>query len=245
MYKFNLYMEDSLKEKILALFDLNEKPDIELAYFKFNPMYIITNYGDVVSLYRNGIAIIKSDLNNGYIRYKMQIGSKKNSFFGHRLVAMHFILTDGDIDNLVVNHIDGSRINNYYKNLEWCTTSENSNHAYWVRRGKVDIESYDVYYKNKLNGLKHKNKSDKEKTEPFKIKNTGLPMKTSVEAKLLSQFNHAVNKGLHLPMDAHSIEVFAIKDSEDSPTGKQAFIGYKLANGDFHYIQVPFTEPKK
>ncbi len=48
-----------------------------------------------------------------------------------------------------------------------------------------------------------------------------------------------------IPQDAHSFEVFAIKDSKDSSTGKQAFIGYKLANGDFQYIQVPFTEPKK
>ena len=46
------------------------------------------------------------------------------------------------------------------------------------------------------------------------------------------------------PSDAHSFEVFAIKDSEESPTGKQAFIGYKLANNDFHFVGVPFTEPK-
>lgn len=44
-----------------------------------------------------------------------------------------------------------------------------------------------------------------------------------------------------IPSDAHSLEVFAIKDSEDSPSGKQAFIGFKLSNGDFHYIQVPYT----
>ena len=46
------------------------------------------------------------------------------------------------------------------------------------------------------------------------------------------------------PIDAHSFEVFAIKDSEDSITGKQAFIGYKLNNGNFHFVDVPFTEPK-
>lgn len=48
-----------------------------------------------------------------------------------------------------------------------------------------------------------------------------------------------------IPADAHSFEVFAIKDSKDFPTGKQAYIGFKLSNGDFHYIQVPFTEPQK
>jgi len=45
-----------------------------------------------------------------------------------------------------------------------------------------------------------------------------------------------------IPNDAHSFEVFAIKDSKDSPTGKQAFIGFKLDNGNFHFIGVPFTE---
>lgn len=45
--------------------------------------------------------------------------------------------------------------------------------------------------------------------------------------------------------DAHSFEVFAIKDSQDSPSGKQAFIGFKIDNGDFHFIAVPYTEPIK
>jgi hypothetical protein len=48
-----------------------------------------------------------------------------------------------------------------------------------------------------------------------------------------------------IPIDAHSFEVFAIKDCEESPTGKQAFIGFKISNGDFHFIGVPYTEPKQ
>ena len=47
------------------------------------------------------------------------------------------------------------------------------------------------------------------------------------------------------PSDAHSFEVFAIKDCKDSPTGKEAYIGYKLANGNFHFVSVPFTEPNQ
>ena len=45
-----------------------------------------------------------------------------------------------------------------------------------------------------------------------------------------------------IPSDAHSFEVFAIKDCEESPTGKQAFIGFKITNGDFHFIGVTYTE---
>ena len=48
-----------------------------------------------------------------------------------------------------------------------------------------------------------------------------------------------------IPSDAHSFEVFAIKYCEESPTGKKAFIGFKIANGDFHFIGVPYTEPKQ
>ena len=46
------------------------------------------------------------------------------------------------------------------------------------------------------------------------------------------------------PEGAHSFEVFSIQDSNDSPTGKEAFIGYKIPNGNFHFEQVPYTEPK-
>lgn len=45
----------------------------------------------------------------------------------------------------------------------------------------------------------------------------------------------------YIPNNSHSVEVFSIKDSEDSPSGKQAFIGYKLENDNFHFIGVPYT----
>jgi hypothetical protein len=62
--------------------------------------------------------------------------------------------------------------------------------------------------------------------------------------ELLTQYGGKV-ENQYIPNDAHSFEVFAIKDSEDSPTGKQAFIGFKLDNGNFHFIGVPYTEPIK
>jgi hypothetical protein len=45
-----------------------------------------------------------------------------------------------------------------------------------------------------------------------------------------------------IPSDAHSLEVFAIKDSQYVPSGKEAYIGFKLPNGNFHFISVPFTD---
>ena len=59
---------------------------------------------------------------------------------------------------------------------------------------------------------------------------------------LLTEYANKIDNK-YIPNDAHSFEVFAIKDCEDSHTGKQAFIGFKLDNNDFHFIGVPYTEP--
>lgn len=47
----------------------------------------------------------------------------------------------------------------------------------------------------------------------------------------------------NIPQDAHSLEVFAIKDDENGK--KWAYIGFKISNGNFEFITVPYTEPKK
>lgn len=47
-----------------------------------------------------------------------------------------------------------------------------------------------------------------------------------------------------IPPDATNLEVFAIKDDQDSSTGKSAYIGFKIPNGNFHFIKVPYTAPE-
>mgnify|MGYP000949875448 CR=1 FL=1 len=46
----------------------------------------------------------------------------------HRLVATHFVPV-GRPDQIEVNHIDGNKLNNDYRNLEWVNRRENIEHA--------------------------------------------------------------------------------------------------------------------
>lgn len=54
----------------------------------------------------------------------------KQGYF--RAVAMCFC--DGYAENLVVDHIDGNKENNYYKNLRWCTQKKNLHEGYKRRK---------------------------------------------------------------------------------------------------------------
>lgn len=53
-------------------------------------------------------------------------GKRKNMLV-HRLVAKAYIPNPNN--KPVINHIDGNKANNVISNLEWCTYTENQNHA--------------------------------------------------------------------------------------------------------------------
>lgn len=52
---------------------------------------------------------------------------KRKNLKIHRLVALNFI--DNPLSKPFVNHIDGDKLNNDIRNLEWCTPLENTTHA--------------------------------------------------------------------------------------------------------------------
>jgi hypothetical protein len=78
----------------------------------------------------------------GYLRVTLyKIGDRANdkerrgkTYDIHRLMATNFI--DNNENKPVVNHIDGNKLNNKVSNIEWCTVSENTQHAFDNGLGK-------------------------------------------------------------------------------------------------------------
>jgi hypothetical protein len=130
------------------------------------PNYMISNFGNIKSLPRmvdcalgkpylkNGILLKQIKKTSGYIQVSIYNGNKKYQMnLVHRLVAKHFVKGETKIKNYV-NHIDGSRDNNHYSNLEWVSNSENMLHHYRVlknkspmvgRYGKLNNKSFAIY----------------------------------------------------------------------------------------------------
>jgi hypothetical protein len=110
---------------------------------KFEGIYIISNRGRIVSMYRiiivktkdgirrrpqKGQEIITKQLPTKYAVTCLHKNGGDFSISVHRLVAVHFVQNSDK--KPWVNHKDGVRWNNAWYNLEWTTISENHLHAY-------------------------------------------------------------------------------------------------------------------
>ncbi len=97
----------------------------------YEGLYKISNYGDIISyVVKKSGKKMKLTINNGYLVVNLKKNQIPKVFNVHRLVAQTFLPKIDGKDT--VNHIDGSRNNNYVGNLEWCTQKENVNHAFKI-----------------------------------------------------------------------------------------------------------------
>ena len=65
---------------------------------------------------------------DGYLKTALRKDGKRKYLRVHRLVAMTFIANPNNLP--VVNHINGVKNDNRVENLEWCTVSQNTKHAF-------------------------------------------------------------------------------------------------------------------
>jgi predicted XRE-type DNA-binding protein len=109
----------------------------------YEDTYEVSNLGRVKSLTR----VIEKFLNPNIVKGYLQVGLFNGSgvqkkYLVHRLVAKAFL---GNLEQKPhVNHKDGVKSNNLFSNLEWCTASENVQHAYdnGLAKGKLGEKSH-------------------------------------------------------------------------------------------------------
>lgn len=85
--------------------------------------FSISNYGRIKRYEK----IFNLNPSNGYFSISIGNSKNKNTYRINRLVAEYFI--SNPENKPYVNHKDGDKLNNHVDNLEWCTTTENNQHA--------------------------------------------------------------------------------------------------------------------
>lgn len=108
--------------------------------FKYELTYEISNFGRLRNK-KNKKLLYGRVGAPGYIHFYL----KGKNYYAHRLVALAFV--PNPYHKNYVNHKDGNKVNNYIKNLEWCTAKENDIHA-----RKIGLKKYSGYgwYNHKL-----------------------------------------------------------------------------------------------
>ena len=89
--------------------------------------YYVTRFGEVYNTEK--MVKLKGRVNSKGYRHVI-LGSVHDVTI-HRLVAYHFVPKPKDLvdQTLVVNHLDGNKLNNRWDNLEWTTNKGNLEHA--------------------------------------------------------------------------------------------------------------------
>lgn len=108
--------------------------------------WLISNYGRVK---HNGVILSCSVHSDGYI-FSVFRSRKTGEYMQrpvHRLVADAFLPVVVGKD--VINHIDGNKMNNSVMNLEWCTQSENVQHAINNRFAPTGLSTYQGKFSSK------------------------------------------------------------------------------------------------
>ena len=138
----------------------------------YEGFYQVSNLGRVKSLerfvngkfagnksFKKSVMLKQCYYGQFYYNVQLNINGHHKTIAVHRLVAKAFI--PNPENKKQVNHIDGNKLNNNVKNLEWATSKENINHAYQIGLSKSEGTNH---YLSKLN-----------KEDVLFIRNSDLP----------------------------------------------------------------------
>lgn len=94
----------------------------------YEKYYEVSNLGRIKSLRKNKILLGRLNKRTGYQVINLYDGIKEITRTFHRLVTLAWIPNSENKDT--INHKNGIKTDNRVENLEWCTQSENLQHAY-------------------------------------------------------------------------------------------------------------------
>ena len=103
----------------------------------YEGLYLIDSMGNIISMpkqngsrYVNEYNILKQKISKrtGYYEVSLSKNGILKTKLVHRLLAQHFI--DNPLGLPEVNHKNGIKTDNRLENLEWCSVSQNTKHAY-------------------------------------------------------------------------------------------------------------------
>lgn len=107
--------------------------------------YFVDEEGNV---YSKKVKLKPKKNKDGYLVVSVRKNKKAFSRLIHRLVAQTFI--NNQENKPMVNHINGIKTDNSVSNLEWCTASENSKHAWQTGLCKLNKGCFQIGMKGKL-----------------------------------------------------------------------------------------------
>lgn len=188
-------LKQSSKEKKKYVFKCNLPNGVALESKIFNVNgydYEVFNNGEIYSMPKDVTDSIGRTRH--YDRKLMTVGQNSGEYFSvrlggrnggkmfaiHRLLAELFIENDLPNKKIDVNHIDGDKGNCSLDNLEWCTPSENNQHAFDTSLKEVSLYAkYKAYITNrkvslldidKIKNMYNNGMTQKEIAENFNMK---------------------------------------------------------------------------
>lgn len=90
-------------------------------------LYQISNFGQVKSFVKKEKILKQNTCPKGYKSVNLYLNGVSQTTRIHRLVGQYFLASSVKPQ---INHKNGVKSDNYYKNLEWATNLENQHHAW-------------------------------------------------------------------------------------------------------------------
>jgi hypothetical protein len=143
--------------------------------------YQVSNLGRVKSLKFGKEKVLNSNLiSNGYCNVKLCKDGEKKDHTIHRLIMIAFV---GE-SKLTVNHINGIKTDNRLENLEYCTQSENIQHAF--ENGLIKVSKGEKNGRSKINEIEARQIKYGYKGWAYKriarIYNIGIPLVSKIRS---------------------------------------------------------------